>query len=226
MSRRIAGRWPIVALLTLVAAALPSACSDEPEGTGDQILEQIVTFAGNTTNGVVFEYQACDDSPLVSLLASGHIDEKQVRPGQRLLLRYRLPAGVDPHSGGEIGALSVRKILTDTVAEDPQASASGSLWLYSIQRSGEYLDLMARMPATNRRHISITASPDPTPDGIADLYISATAGSTQLTDSAYDAKTWASLWIGPVWQRPDVRAVRVTLNNSNNPYRSTFTFKK
>lgn len=209
-----------------VSFALASCSSDSTDAPGQQLLEQVVTFTGNSSDRVNFQYQAADDSPVINLWAKGYLDEKQVSTGQRLLLRYRLAAGTDPNRGGEISFLSLRRILTDTVTSVPSPSASGSLYLYSIQRSGQYLDLMTRMPATDRRKITIEATEVNTPDSIADLYISATAGTTEQTDSAYDATTWASLWIGPVWQRPATRAIRVHLNNSNNPYRSTFTFKK
>ena len=226
LQHKISVKAALSVVLTAMLTLWSCRNSDYDDEPGRQLLEQIVTFTGNSSDRVNFEYRANGDSPLISLWAKGNLDEKQAKPGSRLLLRYRLNAGVDPSQGGEIGFVGLRKIMTDTVATLPSPQADGDLYLYSMQRSGEYLDIMARMPMTNRRKITIEADEAIAADGMAELYISATAGSQQLIDSAYEATSWASLWIGPVWQRQDVKGVRVHLNNSNNPYRSTFTFDK
>lgn len=207
---------------------LTMQCSDSQGGDGpaDQYLQQIVTFTGNLSQGRIgFEYRAIDDSPLITLTAPGHISEKTAKAGDRLLLTYRLASDRNPAEGGEVGIVGLQYLLTDTVETIPTPPADlGGLYLLTLQRSGEYLDIMARMPQTNDRKISVTASPLPDSDGLLTLWIDAMAGPDAST--AYDAPAWASLWIGPVWSRQDAAGVRVMVNNTNNPYRSEFIFKK
>lgn len=218
-------RYLLMVLIAAVGAF--ASCSDNDDDTlAPQLLEQIVTFAGNSEGRVNFQYQAEGDSPLITLWAAGRLDDKQTPEGTRLLLRYRIPGGTDPAKGGEISVGSLRKILTDTVAILPEAAPRGELYLYSIQRSGEYINMMTRMAATTDRHIALHTTGIADTEGIVDLYLSASEGTKEQTDSAYDATTWASVWIGPVWQQPGISGVRINLNNSNNPYRSSFTFKK
>lgn len=215
-------------LLWMVSMWALTACGDNDDDTPAlQLLEQVVTFTGNSTGRVNFAYRAVGDSPEIELWGEGHIDEKQTPRGSRLLLRYRLAAGADPSKGGKISFVSLKKIITDTVTTAATTTPTlGGLYVYTLQRSGEYLDLMARMPATKQRSITIESSPTPGPDGIVDLWIDATAGPKELTDSAYETTTWASLWIGPVWNGAETEGVRVHVNNTNNPYRSTFLFEK
>ena len=80
------------------------------------------------------------------------------------------------------------------------------------------------MPAIKKRNLEVTATPLPDADGLLDLYISPIY--REETTTAYDTNTWASLWIGPVWQRTDISGIRVHIDNTNNIYRKEFIFKK
>ena len=173
LQHKISVKAALSVVLTAMLTLWSCRNSDYDDEPGRQLLEQIVTFTGNSSDRVNFEYRANGDSPPISLWAKGNLDEKQAKPGSRLLLRYRLNAGVDPSQGGEIGFVGLRKIMTDTVATLPSPQADGELYLYSMQRSGEYLDIMARMPMTNRRKITIEADEAIAADGMAERYISA-----------------------------------------------------
>lgn len=190
-----------------------------------QLCESIVSFAGNRDGKAWFEYRQIDDSPLITLSSRGTLEDSRVKTGTRLKMRYTLPTGIDPSEGGEVRILGLQLTLADTVstvAAPPQTL--GALYLTTIQRSGEYLDMTARMPTGRKRSITVVVPSTPlAADGIADLYISA---ETETSSTSYDSPATASLWIGPVWQRPEVRGVRVHIDNSNNPYRNEFTFLK
>lgn len=220
-------KWIMLCMATIILASVTAACDDsQTDGPSTQLLQQIVSFTGNSDNGRVgFQYRAVDDSPLVTLWAPGRISEKDAKPGDRLLLTYRLDSDRNPAEGGEVMMTGLQRILTDTVATAPAPVSPGGLFLLTIQRSGQYLDIAAMMPQTTDRSITLTAtSTTPDAEGLIDLTIDATAGKD--ADQTYMAQAWASLWIGPVWTRSDVSGVRVRVNNTNNPYRSEFTFKK
>lgn len=212
----------LLSALTLVAA---TGCSDDDRGPSVQLCESIVSFAGNSGGKARFEYRQIDDSPLITLWSQGTLEDSRVKEGTRLKMRYTLPTGIDPSEGGEVRILGLQLTLADTVSAVASAPQTlGALYLTTIQRSGEYINLTAQMPAVRTRSITVVVPSTPlADDGIADLYISA---ETETSATAYDSQATASLWVGPVWQRPDVRGVRVHLDNSNNPYRNEFTFLK
>ena len=217
----------ILSAIVLASAMTTVQCTDsQSDLPADQYLQQIVTFTGNLSDGRVgFEYQAIDDSPVITLTAPGRISEKNAKPGDRLLLTYWLPSDRDPKQGGEVGVAGLQYILTDTVETVGSEPAElGGLYLLTIQRSGEYIDLMAQMPYTDKRKITVNASPLPDSEGLMTLRIDATAGPD--ADKTFDSPAWASLWIGPVWSRQEVSGVKVIVNNTNNPYRTEFIFKK
>ena len=215
----------LLKLILLPVALLIAGCSDEPEGTSKQLCESIVSFVGNEEGMVVFEYQEVDDSPMITLKAQGKLVDKRVKNGTRLLLRYTMPTGVDPSVGGEIGFVGLKLPLADTVSTVTKAPETlGAISLTTIERTGEHINLTAQMPNVKEREITIVTAEEPlAADGIADLYI---ASRVEEESTTYETHTVASLWIGPVWSREEVKGVRVHINNSNNPYRNEFTFLK
>ena len=224
--RRVIGRLAM-ALAASAVGLTAAQCREEHSGEpAAQLLQQVVTFTGNSEDGYVrFEYRELNDSPLIQLIAPGRISENNARPGDRLLLTYRLPSDRRPADGGEIGVAGLQHILTDTVETAAINPAElGVLYLLTINRSGEYLDLLARMPETRGRSIEASNDASPDADGLLTLWINATEG--EGASEAYMTQTWASIWIGPAWNRMDISGVRVVVNNTNNPYRSEFIFKK
>lgn len=222
--KRLTDILPSLLLMLLASAALTACDGTDNDTPADQLIDCIVTFTGNSGSSAGFEYQAVDDSPMIYLTTPGNLNEKEVKPGTRLLMRYRMPAGTDPFKGGNVELIGLQRVLTDTVATLQQQPTLNPLYLLTIQRSGEYLNVQSMMPATKKRNLEVTATPLPDADGLLDLYVSPTYGDN--TANAYDTNTWASLWIGPVWQRTDITGVRVHIANTNNTYRKEFTFKK
>lgn len=206
----------------IAAMAVLTSCSDDNEGVADQLCETIATFDGNHEEIVTFSYQKVDDSPIIRIHGKGTIDESKVPVGTRLLVRYRLPAGT-PSETGSVSLISVQRVLTDTVTTVSTPPTPGRLYLNTIHRSGEYIDIQAMMPLTLDRKIEISSLPYADSEGIADLYITTVTGDDYDT---YDTTTWASLWLGPVWKRPDINGVRIHIDNTNNKYRNIFTFTK
>lgn len=208
--------------VTLSTLVTTSSCSDDPTAEARQLCEAVVTFTGNHDGNAWFEYRAIDDSPLITLKARGSINQQDVGPGTRLLMRYSIPTGDLPSSGGQVNVFSLQRILTDTVSlTDAAPAALYPLYLTTIQRSGEYLDLRIRMATTNGRKVTLSADTQSIADGIADVYLSATVPEDP---TAYNSTAVASLWIGPLWNRPDVNGIRLHLSNTNNIYRNEFTF--
>ena len=122
-------KWIMLCMATIILASVTAACDDsQTDGPSTQLLQQIVSFTGNSDNGRVgFQYRAIDDSPLVTLWAPGRISEKDAKPGDRLLLTYRLASDRNPAEGGEVMVTGLQRILTDTVATAPAPVSPGGL---------------------------------------------------------------------------------------------------
>ena len=211
-------------LLALAVIITATACGDDDNGgTAGELCESVVTFTGNREGVAWFEYRKVGDSPLITLHGNGHLDEKEVEPGTRLLMRYY--AGPDMAAdGGEVSIIGLQRVLTDTVETVAVAPESiGPLYLTAIERSGEYLNIYSQMPAVKGRKITVEAISTPATDGTMELYISATAPDDP---TAYRTTTVASLWIGPVWNKAGTTGVTVHIDNTNNIYRKVFTFLK
>ena len=204
---------------------LMTGCKDGNDEPSMQLCESIVSFAGNHSGVVRFQYQEVDDSPMITLTARGQLTDSRVKEGTRLLLRYTMPSGVDPSRGGEVGFVGLNLTLADTVSTVSTIPTElGAINLTTIGRTGQHLNLTAQMLNVKNREITIVTPNTPLPsDGIADLYVS---GRVEESLTAYETPTVASLWIGPVWIRPEVKGVRIHINNSNNPYKQEFTFLK
>ncbi len=208
----------------IAAIALLASCSsDDSEGVADQLCETIATFDGNHEDIVSFSYRKVNDSPIIRIHGKGSIDESKVPVGTRLLVRYRLPAGISPGDRNPVSLISVQRVLTDTVTTVSSPPTPGKLYINTIHRSGEYIDIQALMPLTRTRKIEINSLAYADSDGIADLYITTV---TDEDNNAYDTTTWASLWIGPIWNRPDINGIRIHIDNTNNKYQNIFTFTK
>lgn len=215
----------IKSILFPIALLLLAGCNDKNDEPSLQLCESIVSFVENNNGKVLFEYQEVNDSPMIQLRASGRLEDSRVKKGTRLLLRYTMPTGIDPRVGGDIGFVGLKLTLADTVSTVAEAPEHlGAINLTTIERSGQHLNLTAEMLNVGNREITVVTPDAPlAANGIADLYI-----SSHIEDlaTAYETPTVASLWIGPVWNRSDVKGVRVHLNNSNNPHRNEFTFLK
>lgn len=207
-----------------IALLLFAACSNE-DGASLQLCESVVSFVENNNGKVLFEYQEINDSPIIRLSAQGSLEDSRVKKGTRLLLRYTMPTGVDPRKGGEIGVVGLKLTLADTVTTVTDVPTDlGAIYLTTIERSGEYINLTAELPNVEKRQITIVTPETEVPaDGIADLFIDF---QHEESPTSYETASVASLWIGPMWEQEKIKGVRIHVNNSNNPYRNEFTFLK
>lgn len=112
-------------------------------------MRDIATFAGNGPRGAVFTLRQAGDSPLVTLTASAAVDAEAYTPGSRVYIDYT-PASGKPYTSGEITLNYVANINTAVLlaldmAQHTDWDATG-VFLYSIWRTGPYINLHARLP--------------------------------------------------------------------------------
>lgn len=219
-------RVTLLPILIAIYSGITS-CSEDETDFNVAIYQNVVTFIGNGPATANFTYREIDDSPLVTLCVRGSLDTTRVHAGSRLLMTYSLPDGIA--NGADCYDVTLRglqTIYTDTVSIVPAEEASAAnapIYLSTLYRTGHYLNLYCSMPALSGRKYFLMADESTLDSDTASLYL-----STRVKESipSYNATQVASIDISPVWDRPGVRAVAVRVNNTNNPYRTIFTFTK
>lgn len=214
------------AAITLSALAA-SSCTDSTDGPTIAIYSNIVTFAGNQGEGSLYQYQQLDDSPVVELGIAGKLDEEKVAPGTRLLMTYSLPDGARyGESCYNVQLRGLQTVYTDTVSvSSPQQPlpSPAPIYLTTLYRSGHYLNFTTSMPQIAGRKYRFVADHNSLTTDTARLIL-----TTEVPEEtpAYKSTQTGSASIEPVWTLPGIKAVTVTVNNTNNSYKTKFIFPK
>ncbi|MCM1522056.1 MAG: hypothetical protein NC039_05320 [Muribaculaceae bacterium] len=204
-------------LLPLLLALL-ALCSCRPDGVDGEVLmsfTDIATFQGNNNpwGGALFTVRRDGDSPEAQLTVDRPLDEKY-KAGDRMLIQYTIPSNL-PYTSGSINLLGLASINTGAVnllEEDERWDAS-PVYVYSIWRTGPYLNFHVRLPySAEPRRFWLALDPATTLDPMPDLYLvhELPEGVTGTFDRSY----YASYDISTVWDQAS-QGVRVHVENSN-----------
>lgn len=214
-------------LASLLLCMATTSCKDSHDGPTLAIYQNIVTFMGNSSGAVNFEFQELDDSPTVRLSVAGSLNDDDVTPGTRLLMTYSLPD--DATYGKDCADIILRglqRIYGGTVVTLPHSEAlrcNRPINLTTIYRTGNFINFTTTMPATDGRRYTLAADGETLPSGKIRLYLTTTESSATAT---YNTRQVGSIDISPVWNLPQTESVTVTVNNSQNPNSTEFTFNK
>lgn len=211
--------WGILSLLY--------SCSDSSDDQTITIYQNIVTFAGNGPVTANFSYQKINDSPTVTLGVRGSLNDERVSEGTRLLMTYSLP---DDAIYGEdcfdVRLRGLQTIYTDTVAPLPYSEIETlikPIHLLTIYRTGEYINFTALMPELSGRRYILRADKETLSDDTVRTYLTTTVDEDK---PSFNSTQTGSVDISPLWQLPEIKAVAIEVDNSNNPNRKKFTFVK
>lgn len=213
--------------LTLVFVAI-TGCLNHDTYDGEVALPvtDVVTYEGQTpVDSMLFTLRQCDDSPLIRLTCAGHF-KNNITPGQRMVLKYVPPEG-KPYTSGVITFVSA--YLTyggEPIIGDPKDFPwwkRDEIYVYTLWRSGEYINLNSRYVYTPRpRPLQLLIDSATMGSPVVEAYI------THLNDTIVNShdRTYYHSWnIKDVWERPDLRELKIHVNNSNLP-QSEFRFLK
>lgn len=201
---------------------------DTVDGPVKLMLTDIVTYDGETDNGLSFSFQQIDDSPLVSLTASGirFKESDSISPGQRMVIYYHPLSGV-AYKSGEIelvGASPITsgKLASGHIADFPEWNRD-RVYVYSMWRTGQYMNLHCRLTySTVPRTFALMVDSASINDSIPQLYV-----LHQLADPTdyHDREYYVSWDMDALWKRQSVKGVDIHVANSNMPQK-LFTFRK
>lgn len=176
---------------------------------------EIVTYEGFSNGNSVFTFRKVDDSPLITLTSPTALGD-DIAPGSRMLIGYT-NATNDPFASGPIDLYMARRITQSTAVTkwddiynhwdiDP-------VWLSSIWRSGDYINLRVRLTYTDQpRLFALVLEPSTAETEWPTFYLAhIMAESTDYHDREY----YASFSIRDFHNRQGVKGVKVMINDSN-----------
>lgn len=166
---------PIVAALAMLVGT--TACnSDSDEGTQVPTYVNIVTLKDYTSTGMIMEYQAGQFSPVVTLTCDQKADTGVVKLGQRFLILYNLPIGMEDGQSGPINLMAYQKILNGKPnvvdMEKYQNWNNTPAQITELFMTGNYLNVSAMMPTSaNMDNFKLLADSASMENETAELYL-------------------------------------------------------
>lgn len=216
-----------ILLAAALIMALLSSCKDSHDGPTIDIYQNLVTFITNSGNTAIFEYQELNDSPVIRLGIKGNIDAEKYPAGTRMLMTYSLPEGTSyGESCPEVQLRGLQTVYSGSVTPLPYSQIEPLIKpvrLITIYRTGHYFNFTTNMPDLSKRSYSIYA--DRSTIGTSDVKLYLTTAVDTETPT-YNSNQTGSIDISEVWNASTTRSVTVKVDNTENPYRTEFTFSK
>lgn len=182
-------------LRSLLASALllgaTASCSDDRgiDGPVEMQLWDIATYEGSgTQGGSVFTFRQVDDSPLITLTSDRSFEKAE--SGDRMALRY-IPESGKAYTSGPVRLLSASKVTQSDVdlewKEEFDAWDRDKVYVYSVWRSGDYINFNVRLTYSSEPRIFRLAVPPESLDSdMPDVYlVHIMAEETDNHDRAY-----------------------------------------
>ncbi len=213
----------IVANLVLLTGCLNH---DTVDGEVTPQVQTIATFEGNTPTGASFSYIAQGDGPRQLLQAHVKVDTVNLHTGNRVLLTY-IPREIP----GEISLINISRVnggaLKTEAAEDLSGWDTDPLFVEAMWRTGTYINLRCKILwAPEPRRYWLEADSNTLNREMPDLYVAHVIPDSTNRAAAYMALNYASFDISPIWENPDVKGVKIHINNSNLTNKQEFIFTK
>ena len=218
-------RLTLAALIVLTLASC-SVNDDTIDGPVDMTLWDIVTFDGNHDGHARFSFRQVNDTPLVNLVAKGELHSDDLSDGQRLYIIYTPESG-KPYTSGNITLRGASFINTGVVLEQEMDDIAqwdrDGVWVYSMWRSGQYINLHCRLTYDSEPRIfRLVVDKTTLGNEYPDLYVHHEMAAPTVN---HDRGYYASWDMTPVWELPTTRGVTVHVANTNLP-ETVFTFDK
>lgn len=216
-------------LLLPIFGVLVSSCSDDEGVKGPVTIQlwDLVTYQGLTDDGSssCFTFRQVDDSPTITLTSASRFSD-EVESGTRMIIRY-VPESGKAYTSGAIRLLSADRITQGPVATEWKDQFNDwnrdKVFLYSVWRSGTYLNFHLRLTYdTEPRLFQLAADPATLDSDWPEIYlIHVMARPVDYHDRIY----FASFDIAEIWNRDNVKGIRLHVANANLDQHE-FTFVK
>lgn len=215
--------FPLLPAMTLAVAL--TGCGDDVPYSDTATLYDIVTYGGSEDGVAIFAMRASNDSPLLTLTATGVDVDPAIGEGDRMLLGY-IPASGVPYTSGEVSVVSMGAINNVPMKEDAIADIrwdADPIYLNSIWRTGCYINVYCRVSYSAKpRLLSLVADRETLGDPVPQLYL---VHDLLGEPDSYTRRAYLSVDISDVWRLETCRGVTVHVADSNLPT-TEYTFMK
>ena len=134
--------------LTILLALIALIACDKQEDVDRAYTDyryDIVTYLGQNDRGALFEYLGHGDSAVVKL--QSHVNVKDVKPWQRVLLRYDFADQAAGAGSRDIDVFGCNAIFSDSLRQSmaaPDSLPCHEVKLRSLWRTGEFINRAIR----------------------------------------------------------------------------------
>lgn len=191
---------------------------DTYDGEVSRVLSDLVTYEGTLgADSMKFSLQQRDDSPLVRLTCRGQFQDTTLKVGDRLLINY-VPENGLPYTSGPVSLVGAYPInggegLVQNMAKYPLWDRD-RVFLYSIWRTGSYINLHTRITYTGKipRIIRMVVDSATVDSAIPQVYF---VHQLDTIRDYHDRDNYSSWDMLKVWERSHVRGLDVHVANTN-----------
>lgn len=204
-------------LITLFSLSTTSCMNDDNDHNPNvNTLYDIVTFTLNSESGQQFQYQVNDDSDVIILTSSQTKIDTTICPvGSRLLLAYEPVSGV-PQQSGNIIVYGYSTIFNDEISagyiKDFPDWDNDGIYLYSLWRTGTYLNLHGLAPFSNSQTLALMVDSATIENEYPEVYV---IYDTEQGRESYERALYASFDIAPLWNKSTCKGFNVHIKNTN-----------
>ena len=210
----------VIATLSAGGAIFLVGCGVETPETPATYSNMVTYVSGDSLPGrSVFELQELNDSPVIRITPAWTAPSS-LKTGTRLMATYRT-------DGSEVELLALQQAYTDTVRRaDRVRQGSDTLWLQSMWRTGNYLNIDCKLAYTaSPRSFTLVLDPATAADSVPTLRVSHWMPDTATVSTDYRRRVYASCHIAELWKSDRCRGVKVTFVDINTGLRE-MTFRK
>ncbi|MDE6652489.1 MAG: hypothetical protein K2K08_08830 [Paramuribaculum sp.] len=198
----------------ILASIAFSSCNSETTGSSPVIA--FVNYDGTATDGYSqFVYSVANSNETITFRSRvAFNDGVSIAVGTRILGQFVMEYGEELKNGsvienqGLFGLTKYGTVSIETISGNP--SSTSQFYLQSIMRAGKYLDIIALANAKNS-DLTLVCDASTMLSDTPVLYLNYESQSTDVAETQY----FASFDISPVISQPNVKNIRVIIDNSN-----------
>lgn len=221
-----------ISCMTALAMTVVSACAEGDKGPSVACSYDIVCFDSQTDEGGSV-FTMClpdDDREIVYTDPRKVIDTSIVPEGNRLMLAY-VPEN-EPYQSGRVtvrGYSSIHNaslmVSRDGVDNDMADWRRDGIYLYSIWRSGDYINVRARLTYSSESREFALVVDEAELDAKVPVPTARLVHRMSKPAPNFERQTYSSFDIGALWRLQWIKGLKVMLENTNLET-DTFIFTK
>lgn len=221
-------KFPALVCAMLLATVF-TACNDETKQNPlDTVYMDMMTFVSTGDDGSVFTMQQTIDKPVITYTCAQKYTGNAFKPGDRMVVMYKLGTLRDPYTSGPINVLSAAPAINGTLSWATAAEAdnfgSNTLQMQSLWVTENYLNMDFIAVLQNEpKKLTLVADEATRDEKMPTVYLI-------FESDRNGAGTWkrvfASLNISEIWSNSKYDGFILRVPEEANPSLESIEFKK